>query len=189
MKNIISLPELKNQIQKKGKTLLLLYKNGSEPSEQAIRNLESTEIHSDVSIYYSDVNKVRDIHPEYSITSVPTLLIFEKEKLKNIIKGTQSTQVYNDVIKGGGASTQVKQNGSKSVIVYTSPTCSWCTTLKSYLRQHQIQFKEFDVSTNQDMAKRMMQKSGQMGVPQTEINGNMIVGFDKNKIDKLLEIS
>ena len=77
---------------------------------------------------------------------------------------------------------------SKQVIVYTTPTCTWCTTLKTYLDQHQVRYRELNVAADGSAAEAMVRKSGQQGVPQTEINGQMIVGFDKARINQLLEI-
>ncbi|MFH1063625.1 MAG: glutaredoxin domain-containing protein [Candidatus Woesearchaeota archaeon] len=67
--------------------------------------------------------------------------------------------------------------------VYSTPTCPWCIKLKGYLKEKNVKFDDIDVSTDQAAAQKMIEKSGQMGVPQTEINGKMIVGFDKDAID------
>jgi glutaredoxin 3 len=67
--------------------------------------------------------------------------------------------------------------------VYSTPTCPWCVKVKEYLKEKHVEFEDIDVSVNQDEAKKMMEKSGQMGVPQIEINDKMIVGFDKEQID------
>ena len=72
--------------------------------------------------------------------------------------------------------------------MYSTPTCTWCTTLKSYLDQKQIRYREINVASDTSAAEAMVRKSGQQGVPQTEINGQMIVGFDKIRINQLLEI-
>ena len=76
----------------------------------------------------------------------------------------------------------------KNVTVYSTPTCSWCTTLKTYLRNQRIPFSEIDVSRDQNAAEEMVRRSGQQGVPQTDIEGEMIVGFDKARINELLGI-
>ncbi len=69
------------------------------------------------------------------------------------------------------------------VKVYSTSTCPWCTRLKAYLKEKGVEFENIDVSTDQEAAQKMIEKSGQMGVPQTEINGKMIIGFDKDAID------
>ena len=74
----------------------------------------------------------------------------------------------------------------KKVIMFTTPTCSHCTTAKRYLREKGIKFKEIDVSRNQKAAQDMVRKTGQQGVPQLWINNRPVVGFDRNKINSLL---
>lgn len=75
-----------------------------------------------------------------------------------------------------------------NVTVYTTSTCPWCVRVKEYLRSSQISFVEKNVGMNREAAKEMIQKTGQMGVPVIDINGNMVVGFDKDRIDSLLGI-
>jgi glutaredoxin 3 len=70
--------------------------------------------------------------------------------------------------------------------VYSTPTCPWCRMLKDYLREKNVEFEDVDVSTDTKAASYIVEKSGQMGVPQTEINGKMIVGFDREAIDEEL---
>lgn len=74
------------------------------------------------------------------------------------------------------------------VKVYSTPTCVYCKTLKGYLSQNKIEFEEIDVSKDEKQLQDMIKKSGQMGVPVVDIDGEVIVGFDKEKIDKLLKI-
>jgi len=73
------------------------------------------------------------------------------------------------------------------ITVYSTPMCPWCNVLKDFLKEKNIEFEEIDVSKDQTKAQEMIEKSGQMGVPQIEINGKIIVGFDKAAIEKELE--
>ncbi|MBA3064863.1 NrdH-redoxin [Candidatus Woesearchaeota archaeon] len=73
------------------------------------------------------------------------------------------------------------------IIVYSAPNCPWCHTLKDFLKEKNVEFEEIDISNDQAKVQEMIEKSGQMGVPQIEINGKMIVGFDKEAIEKELE--
>lgn len=77
----------------------------------------------------------------------------------------------------------------KNVIVFSTSTCSWCKKLKNYLRQKKIRYKDIDVSRDAKAARDMMRKSGQSGVPQMWIDNRPVVGFDKAKIDRLLNLS
>lgn len=74
------------------------------------------------------------------------------------------------------------------VIIYSTHVCPYCVLAKNFLEEHNIEFEEVYVDDNPEKAKEMMKKSGQMGVPQIEIDGQMVVGFDKEKIKQLLKI-
>lgn len=77
-------------------------------------------------------------------------------------------------------------DGEHEVVVYSTPTCPWCTRAKSYLSQLGVAYEEKDVSRDIEAAREMVRISGQMGVPVLVIDGNVVVGFDKAKIDSLL---
>ena len=81
-----------------------------------------------------------------------------------------------------------EETKQKRVTLYSTPSCSWCNVLKNHLKASNIRFTEVDVSQNQEAAEQMVRRSGQRGVPQTDIDGQIIVGFDKNKINSLLGI-
>lgn len=74
------------------------------------------------------------------------------------------------------------------VKVYSTPTCSYCVTLKKFLTEKGIKFEAVDVSQNDQDLQEMIDKSGQMGVPVVDVDGQIIVGFNKAKIVKLLDI-
>lgn len=75
-----------------------------------------------------------------------------------------------------------------NVKVYTTNSCPWCTKVKTYLTNNQISYEEVNVGLDRVAASEMVRKSGQMGVPVIDINGSVVVGFDKSKIDRLLGI-
>ncbi len=72
--------------------------------------------------------------------------------------------------------------------VFSTPFCIYCVSLKQFLKKHNIEFEEVDVSEDKVAQEEMIKKSGQMGVPVVEIDGEIIVGFNKNKISELLKI-
>ena len=74
----------------------------------------------------------------------------------------------------------------KNVTVYSTPTCPFCIRAKQYLKDNNIQFTEYDVGANPDKAQEMIKKSGQMGVPVVEIDGRIVIGFDKEEIKEAL---
>ncbi len=180
--------ELINKIKDLPKAYLLLYKPGSEPNECALHNIgKASEKIEGVTILMADVSKVRDIHPNYPVNSVPALLIFEKGQFRNVIKGCNENNYYKTIFEDAVfANMQTDGKPMKSVTVYSTPTCSWCNTLKSYLRKNRIPFRDVDVSRDQQAAEDLVRRTGQQGVPQTDIDGTIIVGFDKNRINQLL---
>ncbi len=74
------------------------------------------------------------------------------------------------------------------VIIYTTPTCPWCKKVKTFLKKNKVEYSEVDVSSNETASKEMIKKSGQMGVPVTEIDGMIITGFDEAKLRSALKI-
>lgn len=191
IQNVKSYKDFATKLKGSDTSYLLIYKSGSEKSDCAYNNLLKTaEKIEEIDLFAADVNDVTDIHQNYSINSAPSLLEFQNGSFVNVVKGCHDESYYKALFENIVYIAKAKKEGKtiKSVTVYSTPTCSWCTTLKSYLRKNNIPFKEMDVSKDQSAAERMVQKSGQQGVPQTEINGRMIVGFDKTKINQLLEI-
>ena len=82
----------------------------------------------------------------------------------------------------------MEQKRQKKVIIFTTPTCSWCNTAKRYFREKRVRFKEIDVSRDQKAAQDMVRRTGQTGVPVIMIENRPIVGFDRNKINHLLNL-
>ncbi|MDZ7762920.1 MAG: glutaredoxin domain-containing protein [Melioribacteraceae bacterium] len=74
------------------------------------------------------------------------------------------------------------------VVMFSTQTCSFCNTAKRYFRENRIRFTDVDVSKDEKAARDMQRKTGQTGVPVILINNRPIVGFDKNKIDRMLNL-
>lgn len=74
------------------------------------------------------------------------------------------------------------------VKVYSTKTCVYCNALKEFLQQHNIEYQNLDVGEDEQAREEMIQKTGQMGVPVIEIDGEIIIGFDKERIANLLGI-
>ncbi|HNV01220.1 MAG TPA: glutaredoxin domain-containing protein [archaeon] len=73
------------------------------------------------------------------------------------------------------------------VIVYSTTTCPYCVMAKDWLKGKKVEFDDINVGINQDKAREMIQKSGQMGVPVIDVAGSIIVGFDRPKIEEALK--
>ncbi|HZX19759.1 MAG TPA: glutaredoxin domain-containing protein [archaeon] len=72
------------------------------------------------------------------------------------------------------------------VTIYTTPTCTYCKLAKAYFKENNVEYKEINVAADQSKAQEMFEKSGQLGVPVLEINGKIIVGFDKPALKEAL---
>ncbi len=72
--------------------------------------------------------------------------------------------------------------------VYSTPTCPYCVTLKKFLKEKGFEFADIDVSADEKELQEMIDKSGQMGVPVVNIDGQIVVGFNRDKICELLKI-
>ena len=73
-----------------------------------------------------------------------------------------------------------------AVVLYSTPTCSFCHKAKKWFREERISFSEYDVSKDPRRADEMLRKSGQMGVPVIDVHGKIIVGFNQPEIEKAL---
>ena len=73
-----------------------------------------------------------------------------------------------------------------SVTLYSTPSCAYCKMAKDYFRQNGIAFSEYNVASDQHKAEEMVRKSGQMGVPVIDVNGSIIIGFNKPEIERAL---
>lgn len=76
----------------------------------------------------------------------------------------------------------------KRIVVFTTPLCPYCTTLKAFLKEKGFNFQEIDVSKDEKSKEEIIKKSGKMQAPILEIDDQIVVGFDKEKICQLLNI-
>ncbi|MCM8767756.1 MAG: thioredoxin family protein [Candidatus Omnitrophica bacterium] len=76
----------------------------------------------------------------------------------------------------------------KKVIVYSTKTCPYCKLAKEFLKNNNIEFIDYDVGEDREKLEEMIKKSGQMGVPTIDIDGEIIVGFDKERLKQVLGI-
>lgn len=74
------------------------------------------------------------------------------------------------------------------VVIYTTQSCPWCRKTKEFFKEHKIKYAEKDVGSDYKAVQEMIKKSGQQGVPVTDIDGQIVVGFDEERLKKLLKI-
>ncbi len=173
------------------KAYLLIYKAGSQTSDCAYQNLKQVDDLDGIKVFAADVSKVRDIHPQYGIKTAPTLLEFEDGKYVKDVKGCNDPKYYRAYFENSlyqAADTQEEGKKQPRIVLYTTPSCPWCNRLKQYLKSLNLRYHDIDVSKDPKIAEELVRRTGQTGVPQAEINGQMVVGFDKPKIDRLLGI-
>jgi len=179
------------QIQEKHKKFLVLlfYADFSDNAKRALKELEEFDrANSEMPVYIVDIEKVKEIHGQFGVENVPTLLALQEGKAVRKLEGVESSQFYARVLCG--ANPFYRKNAGKKgvhrVIVYSGPGCPACGLVKTYLRKQGVGFREIDISRDQHAAERLVRRSGQMAVPQIDIDGHLIVGFDKEKIDRLI---
>lgn len=78
---------------------------------------------------------------------------------------------------------------SPQITIYSTPACVYCRMTKDFLKEKNIPYTDYNVAEDAEKRNEMIQKSGQMGVPVIDINGELIVGFDKARISKLLKLN
>jgi glutaredoxin-like YruB-family protein len=188
MEKINSLQDFQSKSKGSEITYILLYKSGSALNDCALNSVkEAAEKIKNVSIFETDVTHVRDVHPHFQIDSVPSFLEIQNGKLINNYKGCNTVNFYVNAIEKAVFNAQNPDaKPAHRVTVYSTPSCSWCNTLKTYFKQQNVPFTDIDVSRNQQAAQEMVRRSGQQGVPQTDIDGTIVVGFDKTRINNLL---
>ena len=76
----------------------------------------------------------------------------------------------------------------KKIKVYSTPSCPYCHMLKDFLKEKGLEYEDINVAEDREKAQEMIEKSGQMGVPVIEIGNEIVVGFDRAKIEELLKL-
>ncbi len=75
-----------------------------------------------------------------------------------------------------------------NVIVYSAEWCPWCKKTKEFLEENGIKFEERDIEKTDGAAQEVVKKSGQRGIPVVDIDGTIIIGFNKPALEEVLEI-
>ncbi|MEZ4222370.1 MAG: thioredoxin family protein [Polyangiaceae bacterium] len=161
----------------------------SEASRKALPAFEAFgQEQGDRPIFVVDVGIVKGLHKRFGVASVPTVVRIKGDSVLGKVSGAETPEGYALALSSSAAPTKVPGADKREhrVRVYVTDSCPWCTRVKSYLRQHHVSFSEVNVQHDESAAREMVRRSGQQGVPQVDIDGRMIVGFDKPRIDSLL---
>jgi glutaredoxin-like YruB-family protein len=171
--------------------ILAFWGSFSDAAQRAIHELtQFGEEYENVPLHVIDVQKVAGVHKEYGVSSVPTVLLIKDEKEIWRLEGVESAAFYANQLLGV-APTHIARPAKKKqlrVTVYTSPGCPPCGLVKDYLRKNGISFTSIDISRDEHAAREIVRRSGMQAVPQIDINGRIVVGFDRGKLATLLGI-
>ncbi len=74
------------------------------------------------------------------------------------------------------------------VTIYSTPTCHFCHTAKDFFTANNVAFTDYNVGTDVEKRKEMVEKSGQMGVPVITVGNELVVGFDEARLRELLAL-
>ena len=164
----------------------------SDAAQRALGELKQfAHEYKDVPVFVVDVQKMKDAHKQFDVARVPTVLAIEKGKVSRSVEGVQSARFYSLYFAGAAPGRAAGAGGKprvQHVIVYSGPGCPACGQLKNYLRRHGVSYREVDISRDPRAAEKIARRSGMMAVPQTDIGGRLVVGFDQAKLDRLLGI-
>ena len=168
--------------------ILMFYGNFSFNAKRALVEIEkSSEENKEIPVYVIDVEKAKGMHKQFEVKNVPTVLALREGKVAYRIEGVENARFYSRIFCGIASPHKSGEQGiSHRVVVYSGAGCPACGTAKAYLRRRGINFRTVDISHDQHAAERLVRRSGQMAVPQIDIDGHLVVGFDQAKIDRLL---
>lgn len=162
-------------------------------SERSVRQRPVFEAlaakHPEAPLYLVDVGRVKDVHRHYGVTAAPSVIKVRGERTIQVVAGESPLAEYEALVTGAPAAAPAGTDGAgraRRVTVYTTPSCPWCLRVKDYLKRNRIPFREVDVAADEGAARRLTARTGQMGVPQTDIDGQFVVGFDRLKLNQLL---
>jgi len=130
---------------------------------------------------------------EFGVLSIPTVIIFNKGLPLKTLVGVQPQETYQKILDKAlqdpeSIKSKVLDISSEIPIIFSTATCPWCVRLKTYLREHEVEYQDVNVGEDAEAAEQMINQSGQMGVPQMWYKGEVMIGFDQSKVDRLFNI-
>ncbi|MCK6506928.1 glutaredoxin [Myxococcota bacterium] len=143
---------------------------------------------ADAPVLLVDVGEVKGLHARFGVSAVPAAVTVQGGQVIRRAAGRQDAEAWARALLPHESAVVAPAGGAvrPPVTVYVSPTCVWCGRVKDYLRQHGVRFREVDVSVDPAAAQALVARSGQVGVPQVEIGHEIVVGFDKPRLERLL---
>lgn len=187
MKQITQKTFKQDVVEQKGIVGVIISTKWCEPCKSlspVIESLEKEFEDKTVSFVTLDLDANPSFTSYYRIAGLPTIIFFKDGSMQGLYMGvktvTEFRQIISDLVDGK------KKSSTHVVKVFSTQTCPYCHMVKDYLKERGVSFEDIDVSQNREQAMKMVQKSGQMGVPQLWIDDEVVVGYDTAKIDRLL---
>ncbi len=167
---------------------IIFYKSSSDKSVTALDRLKKASAQiKNIAVGVVNVENTKDIHGTLNVKTVPTVLTIKQKRVAKKIEGVQSEETYKILLSNA---PRKLADGTEApplrISVYTTQVCPHCTTVKNHLKRKGVPYREIDVSKNQNAAQELQRKTGQTGVPQTDINGTWVLGADLAKLDRLI---
>jgi thioredoxin 1 len=179
----------KEVTQRKGVTVIDFYADWCGPCKvlsPLMEELDRENKDRDVAYAKVNVDENQELAAAFGVMSIPTVVFLKDGKVAAKKIGVQEKQDYLKAVES--AKSFDPANVKRDVTVFTTPTCPYCHMAKDYLKSRNIPFKDVDVSKDQTMAREMINKSGEMGVPQLWIGEEVVIGFNKPAIDMALNL-
>lgn len=157
-----------------------------------LEQLEKDFVDHKIECYSLNLDDDPGFRAYYKLPDLPALLVFEHGSLITSFAADTQMDDLRAYIQQRLFPVEPETSTdatSPIVTVFSTPTCPYCTMIKSYLDEKGVVYTEHDVSVDREKAMQMVQKSGQMGVPQVWIDDAVVVGFDKPKINTLLNLT
>lgn len=187
MKHISQSDFKKEVVDSKGVVGVIIQTEWCEPCKHLMPVIEKMEAEFEdkkLTFVSLDLDANPSFTSYYRIAGLPTVIFFKDGVMKGLYMGVKTVGEFRDVITG--IIEGKKKEGAQEVKVFSTQTCPYCHMVKDYLKQKGVAFEDIDVSQDREQAMKMVEKSGQMGVPQLWINGEVVVGYDTVRIDQLL---
>lgn len=143
--------------------------------------------HAALPVFLVDVAVVKGVHPRFGVEAVPEAVTLEGDRVVRRAAGAHAPEGWAHHLLPHAATPRADVRPVP--IVYTTPTCVFCGHVKRWLAERGVTYREVDLTKDPGAAERLVAKSGQQGVPQTELGGAVVVGFDPPKLARLLGVN
>ncbi|MBP9691229.1 thioredoxin family protein [Candidatus Woesebacteria bacterium] len=187
MKHITQSEFKQEVIGSKGIVGVVIQTEWCEPCKHLLPVIESLEqkfAKNDIHFVSIDLDSNPSFTSYYRIAGLPTVIFFKDGVMSGLYMGVKTVEEFHEIVTS--IIEGKKKKAEKSVKVFSTQTCPYCHMVKDYLTQKNVKFEDIDVSHDRNAATEMVQKSGQMGVPQLWIDGEVVVGYDTARINELL---